>query len=203
MIEAIIFDCFGVIIADALETLFQKLRSTHPERVQEALDILAAGNRGMLERNVYRSQLAAIFDLTFDEYQSYLAAGEIKDQRVLDYAKELRATYKTAILSNVGSGGLARRFNPGELEQSFDLIVVSGEIGYAKPEPRAYGFTAQRLGVRLEACVMVDDREEYCLGAQGVGMHAIQYADFDQMKTQLSALLHDDAGAAASQSGRL
>jgi len=89
MIEAIIFDCFGVIIADALETLFQKLRSTHPERVQEALDILAAGNRGMLERNVYRSQLAAIFDLTFDEYQSYLAAGEIKDQRQSDGGKRL------------------------------------------------------------------------------------------------------------------
>lgn len=202
MIEAVIFDCFGVVITDALEMLVQQLSNTDPDRVQEVLDIVAAGNRGMLDRDVYQQQLAAIFGLSLEQYRAYLMAGEVKDQRILDYAKELRGAYKTALLSNVSPGGLAHRFSPGELEQSFDLIVTSGEIGYAKPEPQAYEITAQRLGVRLNACILIDDREEYCMGAQGVGMRAIQYADFTQMKTQLSALLHGDAAAAASRSAR-
>lgn len=154
----------------------------------------------MLERDAYQTQLAALFGLTLENYRAYLAAGEIKDQRVLEYAAQLRASYKTALLSNVSPGGLARRFQPGELEQSFDLVVTSGEVGYAKPEPRAYELTAERLGVRLDACVMIDDRETYCLGAQGVGMRAIQYADFNSMKESLTALLHGDAEAGASQS---
>jgi HAD superfamily hydrolase (TIGR01509 family) len=189
MIEAIIFDCFGVIITDALETLIQKLRETQPERIQEVRDIVAAGNRGLLVRDVYQTELATIFGLTLEEYRKYLAQGEVKDQRILDYAKELRQVYKTALLSNVSPGGITRRFRSGELEASFDAIITSGETGFIKPEPQAYALAADRLGVRLEACAFIDDREDYCIGAQSTGMHAIQYVDFMQMKKELSALL--------------
>lgn len=189
MIEAIIFDCFGVIITDALEMLIQHLRETQPEREREVRDIVMAGNRGMLDREAYQSQLADIFGLTLEQYRNYLAGGEVKDRRILEYARKLRRTYRTALLSNVSPGGMARRFQPGELESAFDVIVTSGEIGFVKPEPQAYEVTADRLGVRLNACVFIDDREEYCMGAQSTGMHAICYRGFMQMKRELKKLL--------------
>jgi FMN phosphatase YigB (HAD superfamily) len=40
---------------------------------------------------------------------------------------------------------------------------------------------------------MIDDREEYCLGATGVGMQAILYSSFDQMKSEMEAILKQDA----------
>ncbi|MGI0134151.1 MAG: HAD family hydrolase [Candidatus Micrarchaeaceae archaeon] len=202
MIEAIIFDCFGVIITDALEILIEQLRVTHPERVREALDLVTARNHGMLDYGVYQSHLATLLDMPLSEYQSQLSEGEVKDSRILDYAAELRKDYKTALLTNVGLGGLMRRFTTVELERAFDAVVASGEIGYAKPEPQAYEITAERLGVRLSACVLIDDREEYCLGAQGVGMRAIQYVDFTKMKTELTVLLRGGGAAEASRSGR-
>jgi HAD superfamily hydrolase (TIGR01509 family) len=59
----------------------------------------------------------------------------------------------------------------------------------AKPEPEAYEITADRLGVRLEECVMIDDRLELCEGAQAVGMKAIMYKGLKQLKTDLESLL--------------
>jgi len=69
------------------------------------------------------------------------------------------------------------------------VVVASSNIGFAKPEARAYEITAEKLGVRLDECIMVDDVEAYCLGAEGVGMQAIRYQSFDQMKNELEVLL--------------
>src|SRR6185369_3482431 len=98
-----------------------------------------------------------------------------KDLELLEYIAELRTQYKIGMLSNIGRGGLERRFAPGELDRYFDVVVVSGDIGYAKPEAEAYEITADRLGVRLDECVFTDDREGYCEAARGVGMQAISY----------------------------
>ena len=48
---------------------------------------------------------------------------------------------------------------------------------------------ADRLDVRLVECVMIDDREDYCVGARGVGMQAIQYKSFGQMQRELQQVL--------------
>jgi HAD superfamily hydrolase (TIGR01509 family) len=84
---------------------------------------------------------------------------------------------------------LGRRFQLSELADLFDVVVASGDIGYAKPEAAAYEITADRLGVRLDECVFVDDREPYCEAARGVGMQAIVYRDFAQFQAELQAML--------------
>ena len=86
-------------------------------------------------------------------------------------------------------GGLLRRFPEGELTQYFDVAVASSEIGHAKPDAEAYTITAEKLEVAPEECVLIDDRSEYCDGARAVGMQAIVYEDFVQMKRELAGLL--------------
>ncbi len=75
------------------------------------------------------------------------------------------------------------------MAKHFDTVVVSGEIGYAKPEPEAYEITADRLGVRLDACVFTDDREHFCEAARAVGMQAIHYQNVDQFRQDLEGVL--------------
>lgn len=38
------------------------------------------------------------------------------------------------MLSNIGSNSLHKRFSDEELEEHFDIVVASGDIGYAKPD---------------------------------------------------------------------
>jgi putative hydrolase of the HAD superfamily len=93
------------------------------------------------------------------------------------------------MLTNIGKGGLSTLFVYGFLDQFFDTVVASSDIGYAKPEARAFEITAEKLGVRLDECVFVDDRQPYIEGAAHVGMKTILYTDFESFSAQLNTIL--------------
>lgn len=189
MTKAIIFDCFGVILTDALKAISSSLRKTNPEKAVLITGIVAENNRGLISAGASSDKIAKILGMTTDEFRQQLKDGEVKDQSVLDFIASLRPNFKTAMLSNISSTGLEHRFTLEELKFYFDVVVASGQIGFAKPEAQAYEITAEKLGVRLDECIMIDDVEAYCLGAEGVGMQAILYRSFDQMKKELEALL--------------
>jgi len=189
MVRAIIFDCFGVLIRDAQNTLIEELRLSNESGANEVADLVVQSNRGIIGVDESHKQIAAVLGITYDEYREKVADGEIKNEMLMDYILKLRPKYKVGMLSNVSSGGITRRFTSQELTDHFDVVVASSDIGYAKPEPEAYEITADKLGVRFDECVFVDDREDYCEAAQSVGMRAIQYKDFAQMRAELEALL--------------
>jgi putative hydrolase of the HAD superfamily len=68
-------------------------------------------------------------------------------------------------------------------------VVASGQIGYAKPEAEAYEITADKLGVSLSECVMIDDRDEYVNAAVGIGMKGIVYNGIDDLRKELKDIL--------------
>lgn len=189
MIKAIIFDCFGVLLADNLQLMRQRLESQDPERAREVKDLVALSNKGILDPAKARPKIAELFGLTLDEYIREVTSGEGRNEELLAYIPTLRPMYKTAMLSNIGSGSLRSRFTSEELEVLFDEVVASGEIGFAKPEAQAYEIVADRLGIRLDECVFTDDREGFCEAARGVGMQAIVFEDFAQFRRELEALL--------------
>jgi putative hydrolase of the HAD superfamily len=192
MIKAIIFDCFGVIVADALQVIHDELNAKNPAAATELRDLVRASNRGLLDSQKSNRRIAEILGISFEAYQNRIRDGEATDQRVLALAKQLRRSYKTAILSNISATGLAKRFTPEELRECFDQIIASADIGHAKPEPQAYTITAERLGVRPEECIFTDDRIDFCQAAQDAGMRAIVYRDFNQFKSELNGLLKPD-----------
>jgi len=189
MIKAVIFDCFGVIIADALSVMTSELHQTNPKAMNRVHTLLNQANTGQITSEESSREIAEIFGLSYETYRTQIATNEIKDEELLGYIQGLRGNYKTALLSNIPKGSLSRRFSDDELRQYFDEVVASGEIGYAKPEAQAYEIVAERLGVRLDECVFTDDREPYCEGAQAVGMKSIVYQDFQQFRAELEQLL--------------
>jgi putative hydrolase of the HAD superfamily len=59
------------------------------------------------------------------------------------------------------------------LELGFDAEVYSCSEEVAKPDPRVYELAADRLGVRPESCLFVDDHDENLLGAERAGMRPV------------------------------
>jgi putative hydrolase of the HAD superfamily len=55
-----------------------------------------------------------------------------------------------------------------------DAVVLSCEVGCAKPDARIYRHALGLLGVRADAAVLVDDQPAYCAGAVAAGMTALQ-----------------------------
>ena len=188
MTKAIIFDLFGVLVTDALAALVSELNTTQPDIAQQVVRIVAASNAGTIPHETSREMVAELLGLTVDEYARRVRDGEVRNWPLFDCILELRKTYKTALLSNAGTKSLEVRFAPGELDKYFDTVVVSAVIGYAKPEARAYEIVAEKLGMRLDECVMIDDRELYCEGARGVGMEAILYQSVPKLIDDLAQL---------------
>jgi putative hydrolase of the HAD superfamily len=55
-----------------------------------------------------------------------------------------------------------------------DVVILSCEVGVAKPDPGIYLIALQELGVLAGDAVMLDDQPGYCAGAESVGVRAIQ-----------------------------
>ena len=189
MTKAVIFDCFGVLVGDGLEIAVQKLEKTDPNLRDFVKDSVRQANSGHLSFNELRTMIASRMNLTTDEWFEQIRGGEARNQQVIDLLKSLRPRYKTAVLSNVPKRGLEERFTAEELRDWFDVTVASSDVGVMKPDPEVYRLTAERLGVAPEECVFIDDREVYAEGARAVGMKAICFESYVQMKRELDGLL--------------
>jgi putative hydrolase of the HAD superfamily len=107
----------------------------------------------------------------------------------IDLIRRLRPTYKTAVLSNADSSlarALAERHGIADL---FDDIVVSADVGMAKPDPEIYALSAQRLRLDPGACVFIDDLESNVEAARAAGMQAVHFlVNEHDLEAQLSEI---------------
>jgi epoxide hydrolase-like predicted phosphatase len=95
---------------------------------------------------------------------------------------------RTALLSNSWGNTYPRETWDG----MFDDIVISGEVGLRKPEPEIFHLAADRIGLRPEECVFIDDLELNVDGARAVGMTAIHHTSYDGTRRELESLFGID-----------
>lgn len=91
----------------------------------------------------------------------------------------------TALLSNSWGNGYPRE----HFDSTFDQIVISGEVGMRKPEERIYLHTCERLGLRPQDCVFIDDLERNVRTAEGLGMTGILHTDTASTQRALDRFL--------------
>jgi len=80
---------------------------------------------------------------------------------------------KVALVSNCAEGMRALLSELG-IATLVDTIVLSWEVGWAKPSPEIYRCALDQLGVAAGAAVFVDDQARFCAGAVAIGMRAAQ-----------------------------
>lgn len=187
MIRAIIFDYFGVIQPDVLSAAYRSFGGDPDRDAQFLHDTINAVNHGYIKSS--RPVIAEHLGISTDEWVRALDERRGHDPELLAYILQLRAHYKTGLLSNIGPGGLQVMWPKGDLEKYFDAAIASGDVGHIKPEPEMYRLIAERLGVATSECVMVDDIPRLCDGARNAGMKAVQYRHFAQAKAELETLL--------------
>jgi putative hydrolase of the HAD superfamily len=115
----------------------------------------------------------------------------------IELIRRLRPAYRVGLLSNADLS-LQDRLRSFGIHALFDAIVVSADVGMAKPEPEIYTLAAERLGLPPSECVFVDDLERNLEAALGVGMAGVHYR-VDQGH-DLAALLRN-AGVDAGDGG--
>ncbi|MGD0369482.1 MAG: HAD family phosphatase [Acidobacteriaceae bacterium] len=97
------------------------------------------------------------------------------------------AGFFTAILSNMGPDVLRTMLQEFAWLANFNQLTWSCELGIAKPDPAIYAFTCDRLGVRPDEALFLDDKIENIRGAEAFGLHALQFSNIAQLRHDLAA----------------
>jgi len=110
------------------------------------------------------------------------------NQQVLQLVGDLRRRgFKTGLLSNNTTEAAARMRKQG-LDSYFDILDISTETGFVKPEPAAFEHFAKGLEVELNELIFIDDSAKSLSTANEVGYHPILYTDYDNLVKLLAAL---------------
>ena len=99
-----------------------------------------------------------------------------------------RAGLSTGLLSNSWGNDYPR----DGWDEMFDVVVISGEVGMRKPEPRIFEHTVALLGLRPEECVFVDDLRHNIDAAVALGMVGVLHRSYDQTLLELEAVFGVD-----------
>jgi epoxide hydrolase-like predicted phosphatase len=185
VIRGIIFDCFGVLRLDTKEQLYVRF----PEKRYELQDLYARIDRGLIEKEEALRELGVILGWNRASVIRQIRSESTLNEPLVSYIATIRSRYKIALLSNIGRGWVQEFFDAHQLHDLFDTVVLSGAEGITKPDPRIFERTAERLGLRPEECIMIDDSAENCRGAEAVGMKSIRFGDNASLLKQLQQLV--------------
>jgi epoxide hydrolase-like predicted phosphatase len=144
------------------------------------LALLRELEKGAITAAAFSERFAPLLGVSSDNLVERLFAGVGPDQAMLGAVRAARAAgMKTGLISNSWGEGLA--YDPAMLEELFDAVVISGDVGLHKPEPEIF-----RLGAD---CIFVDDLRENCAGAEAVGMTAVLHRGAEGTVERLEELL--------------
>lgn len=113
----------------------------------------------------------------FDLLSSMGGGGGVR-QDVIDLTLGLRARgYRTALITNN-----VAEFADGwramiPVDDLFELVVDSSQVGMRKPDPRIFRMTLDQLGVAPDEAVFLDDARGNVDAARALGMHAVLVDD--------------------------
>jgi epoxide hydrolase-like predicted phosphatase len=127
--------------------------------------------------------VTAFMDDMWTEYLGTLNA------ELTGYLRGLRPRYRTGILSNSFVGAREKERDRYGFPDLVDTIVYSHEVGLAKPDPRVYELTCERLDVRPRETVFLDDVPEFVDAARELGIQAILFEHNAQAIAELERCL--------------
>lgn len=182
MTKAIIFDFFGVIRTDAYTAWLQKNNIPHQG---EYFDASYQQDMGKSTGEEFFARLSELQGRPVTKEE--MDTGATVDEAVVAIVKTLKQHYKLALLSN-SAGSVRRLLKEHDLEQYFDEVIISSEVGMVKPSPEIFKLTLDRLGATAPEAIFIDDNLSHVQAADKLGIKSIRFESAEQLKEELLAL---------------
>lgn len=196
-IRAVLFDMGGVIV----RTEYQAPRQTLAERFSmdyEDIEKIVFGSPSAARAGIGEiteeehwhtvmktlKQPASAYEKIRDEF----FAGDLVDRTILDFLRSTKPTHKVGIISNAWSG-LRAFIEREKFDDVFDKMIISAEVGAAKPSAKIYQIALEQFQVKAKEAVFVDDSFENIEACEKLGMKGIHFTDAESALKQLKAIL--------------
>ena len=175
MIKFIYFDVGGVLLdwSKVFEGAAKKF-SVDPEDIGEVFDenhdditkgIMSAKDLWNKCIQKYGLKNASNFDFLDSWVSDYQPIKEIHK-----LIKKIAPKYKIGLLSNIYKGMLPLLLEKGVIPNiHYEQIIFSCDVGMMKPNADIYKFAQNNADLKPQEILLVDDREDYCRGAEKTG----------------------------------
>lgn len=199
-ISAFIWDLGGVLVRTQDYSSRQKLASRFGlsrfelEELVFNSDSGTKAQLGQISAVQHWKDITEPFQLTpaeFIEFQNNFWGGDRLDESLVNTIRSLRPRFKTALLSNAFSDLREMISHQWNIDDAFDEIVISAEVGVQKPDARIYEITLERLKVRPEQAVFIDDFPQNIQGARDLKLESIHFTNPTQTLEELEVFLHN------------
>ena len=184
MIQAVIFDVGGVLLRteDRRPRQQWETRLELPPGGAEALvfngEMGQKAQRGEISEVALWRWIGNHVRLSPDETAAFRTgfwAGDAMDMKLVDFIRQLKANYQTAIISNYADNLRPELINQFGIADAFDEIIISAEEQVMKPDPEIFHRALSRLGRKPEEAVFIDDFQHNVQAARNVGLAAIHF----------------------------
>ncbi|MDB5256944.1 MAG: HAD-superfamily hydrolase, subfamily variant 3 [Chitinophagaceae bacterium] len=185
-IEAIIFDLGGVIIDLDFQRSFDQfstLSGKSPEAIRQGIfesGLLHRYERGLYADAEFLTEIERIFELTCDPSsieQAFLALLLNIPPARIELIRNLSKKYRLFVLSNTSSihykevnAILKRDTGHAHLEELFERVFLSFELGLLKPHEDIYAAVLEQAQLKAEHTLFLDDNADNLLGAAALGI---------------------------------
>lgn len=179
-VEAFIFDLFGVLISFDEDMVYSRLarHCANPAEAFENLNGVMSARDVITGKRTLRQihqQLASAHGLTLDfaGFESaWLEPYSAPMPGMAELVRNLSSNYKLVLLSNVDGfyWEVVRAAHP-ELA-CFDSLLVSCELGLAKPDPQIFRRASEAAGADASRCFFIDDTRMNVDAARSLGFQA-------------------------------
>ena len=199
----VLFDLFGVIArhqrpgalakmaarchapTDAFTTAYWACRPPYDAGQQSAPEYWTAVLRSLSPSLPLSVEAGTIEELRLADIDSWSRV----DNRMVAYARSLRAVAEVALLSNIPSDHADAFLAAQPWLHTLDHVAFSGKIKAAKPSPAAFHHCVVALRAAPADFLFVDDREENVRAAQAVGMNGHVFTDRDELAAVIDTWL--------------
>ena len=204
--DAVLFDFNGVVTSSPFtqmgalgakagippEMVLEFMMGPYHEDTDHPWHQVERGEMTMVEyaADLYARAAEAGLDLDFASLRNLMGRLDIHEV-VVDRIRALRKEgYRTAVVTNNVREISTQWRELVPLDELFDVVVDSSEVGMRKPNPAIYLHTLEELGgIAPDRAVFLDDAAGNVEGARKAGLHAILVDDPAEAVAELDQLL--------------
>ncbi len=170
----VIFDCFGVIFGEIGPRIVRKYAQNDDiSALKDKLFIPA--DLGIITYDELLTSIADEFGVDkqniVDDWNSFIVLNE----ELVEMIKTIRDSASVALLSNASKGFVESLFEKYGLTHLFDKMVISCNIGIAKPDKEIYKYCVSLFDGDFDEIYMIDDNIANVEAAAEIGITPVHF----------------------------
>ncbi len=203
MYKNILFDIGNVLIKLEQERAFKKLakymnpltamliwakKDEFMKDIQREQNLLETGKM-TIQQFFSRLKGKIGLKMNFEQFEDAWCSMFSINEDVVRFANELSNSYKIFLLSNTNETHINHLYKEFPVFDFISGTALSHELGYLKPAPEFFNKALEKLNIKAEESIFIDDSEVNVKAASEAGITAFQFTSLEKLKTDLPFII--------------